>query len=192
MTGSALLAIVALVAAVNPCRVAEVGGRLPPPGEASGGRSQVATAAAGAALAALMLVLLGAGADGLLDAADVSAPTVLVGAGLVLIGAGAKDLFIGPPAAEPAMTGWGAAIVPVAIPATARPQVGLLALSTGATHGMGAVVLGSLLMVLCVAGLVALGSTGVRARVRHWLGALAAVVTVGAGVAFAVEGVFSV
>ena len=191
MTGSALLAVVALVATINPSRVAEVGGQLPDD-PSSQRRTQRAATVAGTAVVGVLLVVLGALASGLLDAIDVSAPTLLVGAGLVLVGAGAKDLFVGPPPAEPALPGWGAAAVPVAIPLVARPQVGLLAVSVGAYHGLAAVVVGSVALVACVAGLMAMGSSGVRARVRHWLGVLAAVVTVGAGVAFAVDGVFAI
>ena len=52
----------------------------------------------------------------LLEALDVSDPSFRIAAGIVAVLAGAADLFRRPPAPEPALAGWRAALVPVAIP----------------------------------------------------------------------------
>ncbi|MFP4513871.1 MAG: hypothetical protein ACLFRV_13065 [Acidimicrobiales bacterium] len=191
MNGPGWLAAVAIVTTVNPARVARVAAGLARTSLSADG-SPARVAALGAGIAATLFVVLGAAASLLLAAIDVSAPTAMVAAGLVLMGAGVKDLFVGPPPAEPAMDAWKAALVPVAIPAVARPQVGLLAVAAGATYGMGPVVVGSVAMVIGVSAAAALGDAGVRGRLVRWLGLVGLVVTVVAGAAFAVEGVFSV
>ena len=68
----------------------------------------------------------------LLDALDVSEPSFRVAAGIVAALAGAVDLFRRPPSPEPALAGWRAALVPVAIPVVARPALLVLALGAGA------------------------------------------------------------
>lgn len=191
MNGSGWLAAVAIVTTVNPERVARVAGGLAMASRPTGG-SPARVAALGAGLAATFFVMLGAAASPLLGAIDVSAPTAMVAVGLVLMGTGVKDLFVGPPTAEPAMEAWKAALVPVAVPAVARPQVGVLAVAAGASYGMAPVVAGSVAMVIGVGVAATIGGAGVRGRLMRWLGLVGLVVTVVTGATFAVEGVFSV
>jgi small neutral amino acid transporter SnatA (MarC family) len=191
VNGSVLLAVVAIVAAVNPSRVAETAAGLPEASRPPAGSAR-GVALIGAGAAGVVYVLLAVVASPLLDAIDVSAPTMMVAAGLVLILAAAKDLFVGAPAPEPALDGWGAALVPVAVPASVRPQVGVAAVAIGATHGPAAVVVGSILTVGGVAiAVTAHASDGAR-RVVRWFGVVAVAVAVVAGAAFAVDGVYSV
>ncbi|MDZ7679187.1 MAG: hypothetical protein U5K29_11610 [Acidimicrobiales bacterium] len=191
MNGPGWLAAVAIVTTVNPERVARVAGGLAMTSRPTGG-PPARVAALGAGIAATLFVVLAAIASPLLEAIDVSAPTAMVAVGLVLMGTGVKDLFVGPPTAEPAMDAWKAALVPVAVPAVARPQVGLLAVAAGASYGMAPVVAGSVAMVIGVGAATAVGGAGVRGRLMRWLGLVGLVVTVVAGATFAVEGVFSV
>ena len=180
MTGSFWLMALALVMATNPARVH---GRLPTRD----------VAAAGALVAAGGYIGLALVAGVTLDAIDVSAPTMRVAAGLVLIIAGGRDVLVGPPAAEPALPGWGAALVPVALPMMARPHVGVLAVSVGASDGVGPVVVGGVLLVSVVAGLAVLGGDrAVAGRLVGWLAVAAAVGSMALGVALAVDGVVQV
>jgi small neutral amino acid transporter SnatA (MarC family) len=148
----------------------------------------------GTAGTAGMFLVLAAIASSLLAAIDVSPPTLLVGAGLVLMIGAVKDLLVGAPAPEPALRGWGAAVVPVAIPSVARPQVGLLALAAGGHYGLLPLLVGAVTLVVAVGLLTwwAVGGEPLRVRVLRWGAVLAAVLTVGAGAVLAVEGVFAV
>lgn len=192
MNGTAWLAALAVVTAVNPARVAEVvtGLRRSP----ASGPGALPTAMAGTAGTAAVFLMLAAIASGLLGAVDVSPATLLVGAGLILIIGAARDLLVGAPPAEPALRGWAAAVVPVAIPSVARPQVGLLALAAGGHYGMVPVLVGSVALVLSVGALAgwAGGGDPRRMRILRWGAAVSAVVTAGVGAALAVEGVFAV
>ena len=121
------LAVLALVTAVNPLRAWTV---LP-----DGAERRLATLvgtglALGAVLAAALL------ASPLLDAIDLSPPMARLAAGIVLLLAGAWGL-IGPPLAPtPALDGWRAGVVPVAVPALVRPEIFLVALVIAADHGV--------------------------------------------------------
>lgn len=172
------LAAIAMVVAVNPLRLH---GRLAP----------TKVTAAGGAIAFGVYVGLGAIATGLLEAINVSGPTMRVAAGLILAAGAIRDLLIGPPAAEPALPGWKAALVPVAIPMLLRPHVGALALSIGASDGLAPLSLGTVLMVL-MAIWTARQHGALSERVLGWLAAGAAVVAASIGVALAVDGVLSV
>jgi small neutral amino acid transporter SnatA (MarC family) len=180
VTGTLWLMAAGVVIASNPARVHD---RLP--------ARQVAIV--GASLTAAAYLALAGIAGGLLEAIDVSAPTMGVAAGLVLIAGGVRDLLAGPPSAEPALPGWGAALVPVALPMLARPHVGVLALSVGASDGIGPVLAGGALLVAVVAWLAVLGDRRtVVARIVGWLAVTAAVGTMVLGVALAVDGVMQV
>ena len=65
-----------------------------------------------------------------------SEPSFRIAAGIVAALAGAVDLFRRPPAPEPALAGWRAALVPVAVPLVARPALLVLALGAGADSGV--------------------------------------------------------
>ncbi len=190
MNASVWVAVIALVVAVNPARVAVVAGGL---GEVDRWRSSsLWTAAGGAAVGGALFLLIGAVAGPLLDAIDVSAPTIMVAVGLVLLIAGAKDLFMGPPPSDPALAGWRSILVPIAVPAVARPHAGLLVVGVAGAYGFWPVLAGTVLMVAAVAAASTAASEGVGSRVLGWLGAAGAVLTAATGAIFAVDGVFAV
>ncbi|HZC12538.1 MAG TPA: hypothetical protein VE270_00840, partial [Thermoleophilaceae bacterium] len=126
-TPSGWLWALALLLALNPARAAFAvprGGRSP--------RGVAGLAAAGGTCGALAVCAAALVGDPLLDALDVSDSSFRIAAGIVAALAGAIDLFRRPPSPEPALNGWGAALVPVAIPLVARPALLVLALGAGA------------------------------------------------------------
>jgi small neutral amino acid transporter SnatA (MarC family) len=129
----------------------------------------------------------------LLDALDVSDPSFRIAAGIVAAVAGAVDLFRRPPTAEPALPGWGAALIPVAIPVVARPALLVLALGAGADRGVlvsaGAMAIGIALLTGLV---VACPTEGPEGRVLRWAGRLLAAALVASGILLAVDGVLDV
>jgi small neutral amino acid transporter SnatA (MarC family) len=142
------------------------------------------------ALAVCAAALLG---DPVLDLLDVSESSFRIAAGVVAALAGAIDLFRRPPSPEPALEGWGAALVPVAVPVVARPALLVLALGAGADNGV-LVSLGA--MALGVAALTALAAGGPTdgppGRVLRWAGRLLAMGLVALGVLLALDGILAV
>ena len=177
-----------LVLALNPARAAFA---IPRAGRS---RPTVAgVAAAGGVLGGLAVCAAAAVGSPLLDALDVSDPSFRIAAGVLAALAGAADLFRRPPPPEPALAGWSAALVPVAIPAVARPALLVLALGAGADEGVlvsaGAMATG----VALLTGLaVAWPGEGHGGRVLRWTGRLLAAGLVAAGVVLAVDGVMDV
>jgi small neutral amino acid transporter SnatA (MarC family) len=177
-----------LLLALNPARAAfgvPRAGRTP--------RAVAELAAGGGiagALAVCAVALLG---DPLLDALDVSEPSFRIAAGVVAALAGAIDLFRRPPSPEPALEGWGAALVPVAIPLVARPALLVLALGAGADSGVlvsvGAMAVGVVALTPLAAGP---SIDGPRGRVLHWAARLLAVGLVALGVLLALDGILAV
>jgi small neutral amino acid transporter SnatA (MarC family) len=185
---SAWLWAAALVLALNPA-LASFG--LPRAGRSP--RAVVGVAAVGGAIGGFAVCAVAAVADPLLDALDVSEPSFRIAAGIVAALAGAADLFRRPPSPEPALAGWRAALVPVAIPLVARPALLVLALGAGAEEGVlvtaGAMGLGVALLV----GLaVASPTEGPVGRVLRWAGRLAGAALVACGVILTVDGVLDV
>ena len=177
-----------LVLALNPARAAfgvPRAGRSP--------RTAVRVTAIGGAIGGLAVCAAAAAGGPLLDALDVSEPSFRVAAGVVAVLAGAADLFRRPPRPEPALAGWHAALVPVAVPLVARPALLVLALGAGADRGFpvsaGAMAVG----VALLAGLTAGWSTeGPRGRVLRWAGRLLGVALAACGVLLAIDGALDV
>lgn len=181
------MAAVAAVVTVNPLRVW--------PGAPGRSRHRRLGCAAGGALAVLAAALAISGLSGpLLDALGTSAPTARIAAGAALIVTGARDVVAGPAAVEPALPGWKAAIVPVAVPHLFGPGLGVLAVSAGADLGperTGAAVGFALAMTVAVmAQPWPQSRAGARAiRAGQALTGAAAVLV---GAALAVDGVFDI
>jgi small neutral amino acid transporter SnatA (MarC family) len=155
-------------------------------------RRIVAVAAVGAALGAAVVALLAIGSGPLLDAADVSSPAIRIAAGTVAAVAGALQMIRRPPSPEPSLPGWGAAVVPVAIPLFIAPAVVALAVSANADRGaglvVGAVAMGAALLVLaCLAPLRDVGS-----RVMRWAGHLTAAALLATSVLLVIAGILDV
>ena len=178
----------ALVLALNPARAAFA---IPRAGRSR--RNVVGVAAAGGVLGGLAVCAAAAAGAPLLDTLDVSDPSFRIAAGIVAALAGAADLFRRPPRPEPALAGWRAALVPVAIPVVARPALLVLALGAGADDRVvvtaGAIATG----VALLTGLVFASPTdGPGGRVLRWAGRLLAAGLVACGVLLTVDGVLDV
>ncbi|MGH2744662.1 MAG: hypothetical protein ACRDN8_19710 [Thermoleophilaceae bacterium] len=177
-----------LALALNPARAAfgvPRAGRSP--------RTVVGVAALGGVIGGLAVCAAAAAGGPLLEALDVSEPSFRIAAGIVAGLAGAADLFRRPPKPEPALAGWRAALIPVAIPVVARPALLVLALGAGADRGVlvsaGAMAMGIALLT----GLAARWPTdGPAGRVLRWAGRLLAAALVACGVILTVDGVLDV
>ena len=179
---SAWLWALALLLALNPARAAFA---VP--------RRSAGIAAGGAALGGLAVCIVSLLADPLLDALDVSDSSFRLAAAVVAVIAGAGDLLRRPPAREPALAGWKAALVPVAIPVVARPALLILAVGAGADHSAGVTAAAMAIGVALLAGLVAGVSTeGPDGRVLRWAARLLAAGLIACGVVLGVDGVWDV
>jgi small neutral amino acid transporter SnatA (MarC family) len=163
----------------------------PRPGHAP--RTAAGLAAAGGALGGLAVCVAALAGEPLLDALDVSEPSFRVAAGVLAGLAGAADLLRRPPRPEPALPGWRAALVPVAVPLVARPALLLLALGAGAEQGAlvaaGAMAVAVALLAVLAAAWPVEGPGG---RALRWAGRLLAAGLVACGVVLAVDGVLDV
>lgn len=173
---SGWLWLLVLVAACNPFRVAQ---SLPRRSRAVVGLGGVAGAGG------VLLVALTSGP--LLDALDVSAPALRVAAAAVGIAAAVLALTRGPVAAEPALPGWRAALVPIALPLVATPALVLLALSADADKGW-VVVVGAL--AVSVGGLTAL--SGREGPLVRWGGRFLAALLLAGSLLLLIDGVLAV
>ena len=185
---SGWLWVLVLVAAANPARAVfgiPRGGRSP--------RDSLGLAALGGAVGGLMVCAAAALGAPLLGWLDVSDPSFRIAAGAVAVLGGIADLFRRPPPSEPALAGWRAALVPVAIPLVARPVLLVMALAAGADKGV-LVAAGSMaIAVALLSGLTAWCTTeGPRGRALRWAGRLLAAVLIAFGVVLGVDGVFDV
>jgi small neutral amino acid transporter SnatA (MarC family) len=182
-----LWALVLLVA-LNPARAA-----FGIPRAARSPRAALGLAALGGVLGGLLVCAAGAAGDPLLDALDVSQPSFRIAAGVVAVLGGIADLFGRQPQPEPALAGWRAALVPVAIPLVARPTLVVLALGAGADRGVLVAAGGTAVAVVLLSALTAWWSTeGLRGRVLRWASRLLAAVLVTGGVVLGVDGVLDV
>jgi small neutral amino acid transporter SnatA (MarC family) len=150
-------------------------------------------AAAGGVVGGLVVCAAAAAGEPLLEALDVSEPSFRLAAGIVAVLAGALDLFRRPPPPEPALAGWRAALVPVAIPVVARPALLVLALGAGAERSIlvsaGAMAVGVALLTALAAWSPVEGPGG---RVLRWAGRLLAAGLVACGVILAIDGIMDV
>jgi small neutral amino acid transporter SnatA (MarC family) len=175
----------ALVLALNPARATFA---IPRAGRSR--RTVVGVAAVGGVIGGLAVCAAATAGGPLLEALDVSEPSFRISAGIVAGLAGAADLFRRPPPPEPALAGWRAALIPVAIPVVARPALLVLALGAGADRGVlvsaGAMAMGIALLTGLAAGWPTEGPGG---RALRWAGRLLAAGLVACGVILAVDGV---
>jgi small neutral amino acid transporter SnatA (MarC family) len=179
---------VALILALNPARAA-----LGVPRAGRSPRAVAGVAALGGMIGASAVCAAAAAGGPLLDVLDVSEPSFRIAAGIVAALAGGADLFQRPPPPEPALAGWRAALIPVAIPVVAHPALLVLALSAGADRG---VLLSAGAMAMGIAPLTALAAgwptEGPGGRLLRWAGRLLAAGLVACGVILTVDGIFDV
>jgi small neutral amino acid transporter SnatA (MarC family) len=182
---SGWLWVIVLLLALNPARAVS--------GIPRSGPSAAGLAALGGAIGGLAVCAVALAGGPLLDALDVSEPSFRIAAGIVAVLAGAADLFRRPPPAEPALAGWRAALVPVAVPLVARPALLVLAVGAGADHGVLVSACAMAVGVALLAGLATVPpSDGPRGRVLRWAGRLLAAALVACGVILALDGVLDV
>jgi hypothetical protein len=115
-----------------------------------------------------------------------------IAAGAVAAAVGLVDLVRRPPSAEPALGGWRAALVPVAIPLVVRPALVLAAIGAQADRGLGVVAAALLVGVAGLAAATALPAAGVGPRVGRWVAALVGAAAAAAGVLLVIDGVLAV
>ena len=179
------LAVLALVLGSNP-----------PRRRAALSTDDTTAVALGGALTALLFVVLAAVASPLIDALDVSAPNLRIAAGAVLAFVAVHDLVWRRPPAGAALPGRRAAIVPVFFPVLARPELGLLAMSIGADHGVLITAIAAVVAIATVAGWHAVAvqrpEQPVFDRVERGAGRAVAAVTVAVAVAITADGVFAI
>jgi small neutral amino acid transporter SnatA (MarC family) len=185
---SAWLWLVALIVALNPFRAAF---GVPRAGRPR--REVLGVAALGGGVGVIAVGLVALVADPLLDAIGVSPPAFRIAAGGLAAVLGAADLVGRPPTPEPALPGWRAVLVPVAVPLVVRPAVIVLAAAAGADRGAalaaGAVAVGVAVLVAVVAWVPDAGPGG---RVLRWAVRLAGALAFVAGLVLAVDGVLDV
>jgi small neutral amino acid transporter SnatA (MarC family) len=181
MNGSLML--VAYLAALNPMRT-----RLGVP-EHSQGRARMDLLASGSAIGLVALMALAGVASSLLSALQISPETFRIAAGLVLVIVAAWMLFVPVPSDEPVPDGPGAALWPVAYPRVISPETITLAITTGASSGVGAMLPGLVVanLVLVALGLVPTGPLG--GRILANLGRVLAVALALVGIWLVLQGV---
>lgn len=172
------LLVLASIAAANPLRAAA----------ASPAQDRGAIAAVTAAVVGALVLVCAIVSGPLLDAIDVSGPSAGIAAGVALLAVCAKDLFARPPAAEPALAGRRAGIIPIALPVVFSPALALVAMAGADDRG---VVLALAAAVPAVALAAAAIARPPRRGLRGWL---ASVATAGVGVAvlMVLDGVYSI
>jgi small neutral amino acid transporter SnatA (MarC family) len=185
---SALLWAAALILALNPARAA-----FAVPRARRSPREALGLAALGGALGGVAVCLVAAAGDPLLDALDVTAPSFRLAAGVVAAVAGIADLFRRPPSPEPAPPGRRAALIPVAIPAVARPALLVMAVGAGADRSALVAVAAMVVAVALLAALTAwCPPDGPRGRALVWARRLLAAGLIACGVLLAVDGILDV
>lgn len=172
------VAVIALVASLNPARRWVELGRRPP------------TVLAVGAVVALAVYATAAAVTGpLLDGLDISSPNIRIGGAAVVGLRAVADLGVTPRAEAGGASGWRAALVPVAFPVLARPDVAVLAMAVSTELGVATVIVGAGVgLVVAVAGVPALGER----RAAGWLGPVFTVVTIVAAVDLLVDAVLDV
>lgn len=170
------MAFLATMLAVNPPRRAL---ELDP-------RPRLAVAALGAAVVWAAVVVVAWVSDPLLSALDVSDPNWRIAAGLVLAVRGLVDLVLAPRPFPEGWSGRAEALIPVAFPVLARPEVVAIGLAVGTDQGV--VVAGAATAFALAAAVAAMTWWTRRAPAR----AVAAVISAAAaavGITLVVQGV---
>lgn len=181
---SAALALVALLLAVDPVRLARRTRHVE--------RRWVAAGSAGAGLVLVGVALAG---TAVLRALDVSVPTGVIAAGAVLtLAALVSAIGTWRPSHEPPIAaGWRAAVVPVAVPAFLRPAALVTALVLGPAGRTEMVLLAAAAAAaLGVAAHVVVGSTRSHPALERWAEQLTSLCGVAVGVFLIVDGVYAI
>lgn len=177
-----VLAVVAAIAVLNPPRT-----RLGLP--ADDGRADLRRSFAGIVIGGLVLLGVGAGAGAVLDSLRISPETYRIAAGFVLVIVAGWMLFFPIPTDEPDPGGAWDLVWPVGFPRVVSPEMLTLALTMGASDGVGTLA-ASLAVALGSLGALAVVPTGpVMTRLLAAVGRVVAVVLVLVGIWLAIEGI---
>ncbi len=186
--GSAWLWLVALLAAFNPIRAA-----LAVPRDDRSRRTIGGVAAAGGLLGSLLVLALALASAPLVDALGVSDPALQLAVGVVAGAVGIIELIRRAPGPDPALPGWKAALVPVAVPSVAGAALVMLAIGAYADRGLA--VVGAALAVGVIALTLLAPFTppaGAGRRAVVWAAKVLSATLVVAGVLLVIDGVFNV
>ena len=185
--------LIALVAAFNPFRAA-----FSLPQATRSPRGLVGLAAVGGLIGGAIVIVAGLIGGVALNAINVSDPALRIAAGVVAAVVGVAAVIRRAPSPEPALPGWLAAVVPVAVPVVANVSLLVLAVSAHADRGLpvlGAAVAVGVAMLAVLAAVLArpgVPPDGVGARVLGWAGRLAAALLVVASTLLVINGIFDV
>lgn len=180
---NSVLAIVAYLAALNPART-----RLGVP-QSGTTRADMARLGVGTAVGVAALLGLAAASGRLLDALQISPETYRIAAGFVLVIVAAWMLFVPVPPDEPAPPGQARHIWPVAFPRVVSPETLALALTTGASDGLGVTTAGLLVAGLALVALGPISTAGLGGRLMGSLGRVTSLFLVVVAIWLAIQGV---
>ena len=173
-----LLLTLAAVVAMNPFRV-------------SGTRSDdhpSSTPWLAGAVTVGALAVLGALSGPFFDAIDLTGSSARIAAGVAIVAVAVKDMLSAPPGPQPGLSGWKAALVPVAFPTMLTPAVAGLAMAGAADRGVGVVVVAMAI----AAGLAAIGHLTIPERIRRVGQAVVGMAAVVVGVLVVLDGVYAI
>jgi len=141
----------------------------------------------------LILFAVGALSGWIIDLADTSEPAMRLAAGSLCLLSAGIDLARRPATDEPALDGFGAALMPVALPLFVRPAMLLAGFSVVADRGMS---LYALALIIAVVMLTALSAIPVGPDPERpmlvWIGRLLSVIAVAGAVLLIADAVFDI
>ncbi len=180
---STVLATLAFIVTMNPPRT-----RLGLP-ETATKRARGDIVPAGIVVGVAVLALVGAAAGSVLDSLEISPESFRIAAGVVLVIAAAWMFFQPVPRPEPVGRGLWGALWPVAYPRIVSPETLTLAVTVGASDGMGRLLAGLAAAAAILLALSAVPATSFSRRYLAELGRVAAVALAVAGVGLLLLGV---
>ncbi len=185
---SAWLWLLALLAAFNPIRAA-----LAVPRDNRSRRAIGGLAAAGGVVGSLLVLAIALASGPLVDALGVSDPALRLAVGVVAGVVGIIELIRRAPSPEPALPGWKAALVPVAVPSVAGAALVMLAIGAYADRGLAVVGAALTVGVVCLTLLAPVTPpAGAGRRGVLWAAKVLSAALVVAGVLLVIDGVFDV
>lgn len=173
----------AYLAALNPART-----RLGLP-EAPTRRADPAVTALGSVVALGAILGLAWSSGPLLEALEITPETFRIAAGLVGVVAGIAAVWRAHPGDEPVLSGWRAALWPVAFPRLVAPEVAALALTTGSKEGVPGTFAAAAVVFAIFVALAPVRRAGVPQGAWAWIGRMLAVVLVAVGVFLMIDGI---
>lgn len=184
---AAWLWILVILGTINPVRAA-----FSMPRNGTVGR-RTSLALAGGVAGSAVLLLVGTASDWVIDFVGTSEPAMRLAAGSLCLLSAGIDLARQPSNDEPALDGFGAALMPVALPLFIRPAMLLAGLSVMADHGPPVYAIGLAAAVATLTGLSALpvGHDPERPTLV-WIGRVLSFVAVAGAVLLIADAVFDI